>query len=346
MPWSNTDKVLMRGLPAGKRTRGGPQLRTHAAGGGLPAEVPAPPEPPRDEAPHRLADHGYGKDSVKLLHVRRDGARHTIREYEVDTRLRLHSQRDFLTGDNRDIIATDTQKNTVHVLAKKHGVQSPEDFALLLCAHFLYTYRHVDEASAHVQESPWERLSVDAAEHNHAFIFSPKAMRVCTVTQRRNEPPRIEGGLKNLRVLKTTQSAFTDFVQDEYRTLPDANDRIFSTVVSATWEYSTATGVDFDHVWDVVKECVLDRFAGPPDEGIFSPSVQNTLYLTEKMILDQVPQIRRVEMQMPNKHYFTLDMSKFPAGLVRGENKEVYEPVDKPSGIIHAALVRRETSRL
>jgi urate oxidase len=50
-------------------------------------------------------------------------------------------------------------------------------------------------------------------------------------------------------VLKTTQSAFTDFIQDEYSTLPDANDRIFSTIVTATWEYSTANDVDFDAVW-------------------------------------------------------------------------------------------------
>jgi urate oxidase len=50
-------------------------------------------------------------------------------------------------------------------------------------------------------------------------------------------------------VLKTTQSAFTDFIQDEYRTLPDSSDRIFSTIVTASWEYSMASNVDFDSVW-------------------------------------------------------------------------------------------------
>ena len=52
-------------------------------------------------------------------------------------------------------------------------------------------------------------------------------------------------------------------------------------------------------------------------------------------------QIWRIDMAMPNKHYFTLDLSKFPPSLVKGENKEVYEPVDKPSGIIHAMLERK-----
>ena len=47
-------------------------------------------------------------------------------------------------------------------------------------------------------------------------------------------------------------------------------------------------------------------------------------------------------MTMPNKHYFTLDLSKFPQNIVQGENKDVYEPVDKPSGIIHAMLERKQ----
>lgn len=105
------------------------------------------------------------------------------------------------------------------------------------------------------------------------------------------ESPIICSGLTNLRLLKTTQSAFTDFFQDGYRTLPDANDRIFSTVVTATWEFSTTNGVDFDTAWSTVKDCVIDCFAGPPHEGLFSPSVQNTLYLAEKMALDKIPQV-------------------------------------------------------
>jgi hypothetical protein len=40
-----------------------------------------------------------------------------------------------------------------------------------------------------------------------------------------------------------------------------------------------------------VQECILEQFAGPPDTGIFSPSVQNTLYRAERMILDKVEQV-------------------------------------------------------
>ena len=90
-----------------------------------------------------------------------------------------------------------------------------------------------------------------------------------------------------------------------------------------------------------VKDCILRNFAGCPTTGVYSPSVQNTLYLAEKSVLDKVDQISSIEMRMPNKHYFDLNLSKFPK-LVDGENKEVYLPVDKPSGIIYAQLHRKD----
>ncbi|XP_043484195.1 uricase [Leptopilina heterotoma] len=294
-----------------------------------------------DSEKYELGSHGYGKNSVKLLHVRRSNEYHEIREYEVDTHLRLNTQKDYLTGDNRDIIATDSQKNTVYLLAKKYGVKSPEEFGLLICAHFLETYKHVEEVNVNVEEYPWTRHQVNGTLHNHAFVLTPMATRYCQVTQLRNEEPRIRGGLKGLRVLKTTQSSFTDFIQDEYRTLPDANDRIFSTEVIASWDFSTSLNVDFDNVWYTVKNCILENFAGPPKTGIYSPSVQNTLYRAEKHVLDKIDQICSIEMRMPNKHYFELDLSKFPT-VIQDKNKEVYLPVDKPSGIIYAQLNRKD----
>lgn len=121
------------------------------------------------------------------MYVHRENAlHHEIREYEVDTHLRLISQKDYMEGDNHDIIATDSQKNTVYLMAKKHGIRSPEEFALLLCSHFLYTYEQVAEVSINVEEYPWTRHYVYNVPHNHAFVMSPTATRYCQVSQLRN----------------------------------------------------------------------------------------------------------------------------------------------------------------
>jgi urate oxidase len=87
---------------------------------------------------YELGQYGYGKNYVKLLHVRREGRFHTIREYEVDTHLKLHSKKDFIAGDNKDIIATDTQKNIVYVLAKKYGVSPSRRFPLHHVHYIIY----------------------------------------------------------------------------------------------------------------------------------------------------------------------------------------------------------------
>jgi urate oxidase len=88
-------------------------------------------------------------------------------------------------------------------------VGSPEDFALLVCNHFLYTYRHVAEASVHVEEYPWERLQVNEQDHNHAFIFSPIAFRFCTVTQKRNSES-VYRTVGKCRVQRSEQTASVD----------------------------------------------------------------------------------------------------------------------------------------
>lgn len=65
---------------------------------------------------------GYGKNFVKVLQLRREGKIHYVKEIEVSTQLTLNNTKDYIHGDNSDIIATDSQKNTVYVLARQHGV--------------------------------------------------------------------------------------------------------------------------------------------------------------------------------------------------------------------------------
>ena len=49
----------------------------------------------------------------------------------------------------------------------------------------------------------------------------------------------------------------------------------------------------FSDYRDTVKDSILKVFAGPADKGVFSPSVQNTLHLAEKLVLDSIPEVSR-----------------------------------------------------
>lgn len=48
---------------------------------------------------YQITDSGYGKDNVKLLHIERNGAVHNIKEFEVNTHLKLYSKKDYLNGN-------------------------------------------------------------------------------------------------------------------------------------------------------------------------------------------------------------------------------------------------------
>lgn len=282
---------------------------------------------------------GYGKNNVKLLHVRRDGPQHTIHEFEVGSQLTLSTDKDYIHGDNSDIIATDSQKNTIYLLAKKNGITSPELFALQLCEHYFNKYPHVTEVKIDVEKYPWRRFVVDGKAHNHAFLFSPEVTHMCTAIQKRGELPILTTGMEGFRVLKTTQSAFVNFVSDEYRSLPDMADRVFSTTISANWTYSSVEDTDFGLIWQRILKIICDKFAGPAEVGIYSPSVQNTAYITQEAVLNEIPKVVNMEITMPNKHYFSIDLSKFP-GVGCENNNEVFLPVDKPSGNITSKLGR------
>ena len=73
---------------------------------------------------------------MRILHVTKHGARHSIMELEVETRLTLRSNQSYVAANNKDVIATDSQKNTVYILAKLHGIRNTEDSGILLAKHF------------------------------------------------------------------------------------------------------------------------------------------------------------------------------------------------------------------
>ncbi|XP_068095241.1 uricase-like [Hyperolius riggenbachi] len=284
----------------------------------------------------------YGKNAVKVLQIRRDGKWHFIKEIEADVQLVLQTKKDYLDGDNADIIPTDTVKNTVYALTKLKGIKTIEDFSLEICNHFLSSFRHVTKVRTYIQEAPWRRIEKDGVQHVHAFIYSPEGVHFCETEQNRGGQPIVSAGIKELRILKTTQSGFEGFLNDRFTTLQDVRDRCFSTVVNCRWKYNTYKGVNFEAKCQTMNRIILDKFAGPYDQGEYSPSVQKTLYDIQMLGLSNIPEIEEIELILPNKHYFTIDLSKF--GLTNQD--EVLLPSDKPYGNIIGSLRRRTPSKL
>jgi urate oxidase len=279
----------------------------------------------------KLTSNHYGKSEVRLTKVIRNGDRHELLEFSVDILLSGDFARSYTHGDNTQIIATDSMKNTVYVLAKEQQFSTPERFAMLLASHFPRTYPQVFSAFVQVEQTNWARISVDRQPHNHAFVCGGPDLQTATAVATRGGFSAITGGVSDLLLLKTTQSAFKGFVTDRYRTLKDADDRIFATKLTASWDFPTTGSPDFASVRQRIQSAMLNVFATK-----MSHAVQQTMHEMGEAALSAAPEINRIELEMPNKHRIPVNLQPF--GLEN--SNEIFVWTDEPYGNIGATVER------
>jgi len=70
-------------------------------------------------------------------------------------------------------------------------------------------------------------------------------------------------------------------MHDKFTSLPDVQDRIVATAITSTWRYSTPPS-DYDEAFVAAKGAMLAAFFGSPRGGVYSPSVQYTLFQMAK----------------------------------------------------------------
>src|SRR5580698_5431930 len=91
----------------------------------------------------KLVHQNYGKARVRVLKVLRAGKKHSVKELDVQVMFQGNFEAVYTKGYKRPVVATDSIKNTVNVLAKQKLGLETEAFGVLLGEHFLKTYRHV-----------------------------------------------------------------------------------------------------------------------------------------------------------------------------------------------------------
>ena len=121
----------------------------------------------------------YGKSRVNLSRIHRDGGRHEFVELAVSIALDGDFNASYSEAATSMIVATDTMKNTVYVLASRHGVRSIEEFAQRLARHFLERYEHVKRVNVTCEEQPW--LRQEFIGQSTAMLFSATPPNVMSV---------------------------------------------------------------------------------------------------------------------------------------------------------------------
>ena len=269
----------------------------------------------------------YGKSRIRLVKVRRAGGIHDIVDLTVDVRLEGAFEPVYVDGDNTPCLATDTMKNTVYAMARTDPIEHAEVFAQRLADHFS-SKPAVERARISIAEQRWDRLAANGRPHPHAFVQAGDEHWTAVVT-REAGASRVVSGLAHLVVLKTAESAFSGFPRDAFTTLPDTDDRLLATSITASWTYREGT-TDFG-VRDRIRAALLGTFAAHR-----SRSVQHTLYAMGEAALAAAADATEITLTLPNRHHLLVDLAPF--GL--DNPNEIFVATDQPYGVIEATIKR------
>ena len=277
-----------------------------------------------------LGPNRYGKSGIRLVKLVRGPDRHQVRDLTVAISLEGDFVAAHVEGDNSAVVATDTMKNTVYALAGEHLSGAIEAFGLALARHF-FEIDQVARATVAIDEHRWIRMPTEAGEAPDAFFRSGDYTRTAAVSATA-DGVSIEAGIRDLAVMKTGRSAFSGFPRDAYTTLPEVDDRIMATMLTASWRYGEAVhGMEFDGVFDAIGETLLDAFASHD-----SPSVQASIWIVGRAVLDAHPEVDEIRMTLPNLHHWQVDLSPF--GLPN--DRAIFVATREPYGLIEATVRR------
>ncbi len=221
-------------------------------------------------------------------------------------------------------------------MASRTRTTSIEEFAKELINFLLERHSQISSVNIIIERKAWSNIiTSNNVRHPTAFTQTSNEVQIAKVKRTRHGALSIVSGLKNLKVMKTANSSFTQFYRDSLTTLADATDRLFGTAIQAFWTYDdTSSIIDFDKTRQHIRGLMLDVFAEHE-----SQSVQHTLYAMGKYVLDNVNLINKIHLTMPNIHCLPVDLTRFGE-----QNKnEIFMPIDDPHGYIQCALTRSTT---
>jgi urate oxidase len=280
-----------------------------------------------------LGPNRYGKSAIRLVKVLREPGRQRVRDLTVGVSLEGDFDAAHTAGDNANVVATDTMKNTVYALAPEHLTGAIESFGLVLAEHFLANSQ-VERATVGIREHRWTPIPTEVGPAPDAFMRAGDFTRTATVSVSHDGLVAIDAGIDDLTVMKTARSAFKGFPRDRYTTLRETDDRIMATRINASWRYAT-TDLAWDSVFDGVRGTLLDMMADH-----LSPSVQASIWIVGQAILERHAAVEEIRMVLPNLHHWTVDLTPF--GL--DNRNEIFTPTTEPHGLIEAT-VRRSADR-
>ncbi|MCU1262760.1 MAG: Urate oxidase [Bryobacterales bacterium] len=233
----------------------------------------------------------------------------------------------YTTGDNTDLVATDSMKNFIQRETMTFPGSNLETFCEFLAGKFLAKYPQVEGIQVSAREVPYDPLPGTAI----AFAPSGPDRATARVEIGRNERGTVLveacSGIENLRLLRLSGSAFRGFVRDEYTTLPDIANRPLHMWLDLEWTYGSAPGFRRAGTAGRVRKLVHDVFT-----AFESGSIQQVIHKMGTEMLSAIPEIESIRLEAQNRTWDTI--------VENGQQSGVYTDARPPYGCLGLTMRR------
>jgi urate oxidase len=206
----------------------------------------------------------------------------------------------YTQGDNSMVVATDSMKNFVLREAGAWDGATLESLLARVGRRLLATYPQMEGLRLAGRELRFDTVATsgvlharERGDHGVAALELARAGGGTRVADQRS-------GRDGLELLKTTGSAFTSFVRDDYTTLPERRDRPLYVRMDVGWRYADpadAEGADPSRY--VPSEQVRDVCAAVFD-GLVSESIQHLVHEMAVRLLARFPTLDEVSLAARN----------------------------------------------
>jgi len=246
----------------------------------------------------------YGKGDVIVYRLRRDG-KSPCPVFGASVMMLLYGNAfwpTYTTGDNTNLIATDSMKNFIQRETLNFTGNDLESYALFLAEKFLRTYPQTEGIQVSATEIPYDPVPGGAM----AFAPGGPDRAVARLELRREgtglRTVEASSGIHGFRLLRLGGSAFYGFVRDQYTTLPDIKNRPLHMWLDLEWWYSTPEAACSEGKTTArVRETVQQVF-----QSFESGSIQEVIYQIGGNILAEIPTISEVHLEANNRTWDTI----------------------------------------
>ena len=273
-----------------------------------------------------------------------DGRPNTL--FGLDVRVQVEGEAflpSFSEGDNSMVVATDSMKNFVHHHMGEYEGATLEGFLEYVGAALLETYEQMESVEVSATEIPFEERPVpdedgfDVSELVYGVSDGESAYGELVFGTGEDGPVLEDqlSGVTDIELVKVKDNSFTGFVQDEYTTLPERENRTLYVAMDIFWTYTdaeAALGAEPDQY--VPAEQVRDIAQVVFDE-LDVNSIQDLIYQIGLRMLERFPQLETVSFEANNRTWIGVRDD------LEGDAKVLREP-PRPAGFQEFSMDRTD----